>query len=233
MFEQALEIDPRSVDAKIGAATILVSNVGVGSSPSPQQDMTRAERLLLEANERDPQNSNAHEVLGRLRRIQNRLDESRIEYETAVELDRNNSHALLGLGQTLMFLGRPEEALDPIEHAIRLDPRSPNVAFGDWTLGACHLLLGHVDQATDLLRKARSRDSRVYFFLIYLAGALGLHGDIEEAREALAEAFKLNPSVTSLAAWRAAQPWIDNSAFAAASSNTLMLGLHRVGMPDH
>jgi len=31
--------------------------------------------------------------------MQNRLDESRIEFETAVELDRNNAHALLGLAR--------------------------------------------------------------------------------------------------------------------------------------
>jgi adenylate cyclase len=199
---------------------------------APRQDLARAEKLLLDANEQDPQNSSAHEVLGRLRRIQNRLDESRIEFETAVELDHNNAHALLGLGQTLIFLGRPADAVAPSEKAIRLDPRSPNAAFGDWTLGTCHLLLGDVEQATDLLRKARAKDPRVYFFLIYLAGALGLQGDIDEAQAALAEAVRLKPSVTSLAAWRAAQPWLDNPAFVAVSSNTLILGLHRAGMPD-
>ena len=49
----------------------------------------RAEQLLLEALERDPNSSLAHEVMGMLRRFQNRLTESRIELETAVALDRN------------------------------------------------------------------------------------------------------------------------------------------------
>jgi adenylate cyclase len=52
-FERALEIDPRSVDARIGVATILVTNVSAGMSRSVEQDQARAERLLLEAIESD------------------------------------------------------------------------------------------------------------------------------------------------------------------------------------
>ncbi|HEY2620673.1 MAG TPA: winged helix-turn-helix domain-containing protein [Acetobacteraceae bacterium] len=231
-FAQALEIDPQSVDAKIGAATILVSNIGVGSSRSPQQDGARAERLLLEAIEQDANSSRAHEVLGTLRRIQARLDEARIEFETAIALDRNNAHAMLGLGQTLMFLGRPADGIPPIENSMRLDPRDPNIAFGHWSLGACQLLLGHIDKAADLLRTARAENPRVYFFHIYLAAALGLHGDIDEARAALTEAVRLNPAASSLARLLATQPWLGNPVFATLRNSTFDLGLRRAGMPD-
>jgi TolB-like protein/DNA-binding winged helix-turn-helix (wHTH) protein/Tfp pilus assembly protein PilF len=231
-FERALELDPGLVDAKIGVATILASNIGVGSSRFPQQDGIRAERLLLEAIQQNANSSRAHEVLGTLRRIQNRLDEARIEFEMAVALDRNNAHALLGLGQTLMFLGRPADGIPAIENSLRLDPRDPNIAFGHWSLGSCHLLLGHMDKAADLLRRARAENPRVYFFHIYLAGALGLRGDIDEARAALTESIQLKPEVNSLTRWRAAQPWIDNPAFVALRGSTIDAGLRRAGMPD-
>ena len=67
-FEQALEIDPRSVDARIGLAVILTTRLGTGASSSAQQDEGRAERLLVEALERDANRSMAHEVMGMLRR---------------------------------------------------------------------------------------------------------------------------------------------------------------------
>ena len=108
-------------------------------------------------------------MLGTLRRIQNRLDEARVEFATAIALDRNNAHAMLGLGQTLMFLGRPADGIAEIESSLRLDPRDPNIAFGHWSLGSCHLLLGHLDKAADLLRQARAENPRVYFFQLYLA----------------------------------------------------------------
>ena len=119
-----------------------------------------------------------------------------------------------------------------IETALRVDPRNPNVAFGHWSLGTCHLLLGHVDMATDLLRKARAENPRVFFFHLYLAAALGVRGDIDEARAALAEAIQLKPAVNSLAQWSAIQPWIGNPAFAALRDRTLDPGLRRAGMPD-
>jgi tetratricopeptide (TPR) repeat protein len=171
-------------------------------------------------------------VLGVLRRIQNRLNESRIELEIAVALDRNNAHALFMLGQTLMFLGQPEAAIPLMESANRLDPRDPNSAFADWALAACDLLLGRVAAASDRLRKARDKDPRIYFFQLYLAAALGLNGDLEEAKQALAAAFKLKPEVRSLAQWRATQPWITNPQHWALFERTVIVGLRRAGMPD-
>lgn len=75
-FERALAIDPRSVDARIGVASALVGNVAGGFSSSVQQDVARAEQLLLEALDRDANSSDAHRALGLLRRFQNRLAES-------------------------------------------------------------------------------------------------------------------------------------------------------------
>ena len=72
-LEQALEIDPGSVDARIGVAAILVVTLANGWSNSVQQDQARAELLLLEAVEGDPRRSMAHFALGILRRFQNRL----------------------------------------------------------------------------------------------------------------------------------------------------------------
>ena len=231
-FERALEIDPRSVDARIGIAVILVTGVGSGFSGSVGQDETRAEELLLEALERDPNRAMAHEIMGMLRRLQNWLTESRIEFETAIAVDRNDAHAWLNLGQTLMFLGRPEAGITAIDNAARLDGLSPNPGFGHWSLGACHLLLGHVTEAEDLLRKARTENPRIYFFHLYLAGALGLGNDLGEAKEALADAIKLKPDVNSIARWRGYQPWITNPEHWALREKTVNAGLRRAGFPD-
>jgi tetratricopeptide (TPR) repeat protein len=149
-----------------------------------------------------------------------------------VAVDRNNAHALLGLGQIRMFLGQPEGGLPSIEASLRIDPRDPNIAFGHWSLGTCHLLLGHLDAGLDLLRRARAENARVYFFHLYLAAALGLHGEIEEAQAALAEAINMKPTVRSLAQWSAVQPWIANPAFAELRGKTVDIGLRRAGMPD-
>jgi cytochrome c-type biogenesis protein CcmH/NrfG len=86
-FEHALELDPRSAEARIGIARVLVGNVSsLWNSTSFQQDgvqknLARGERLLFEAVESDPNQPMAYAVMGLLRRMQSRLKESRIAYE--------------------------------------------------------------------------------------------------------------------------------------------------------
>jgi hypothetical protein len=58
-FEQALALDPRSVDAATGLGTVLASNIAIGWSSSAKQDETRAEELLFDALGPDPNNCSA------------------------------------------------------------------------------------------------------------------------------------------------------------------------------
>ena len=117
-FERALEIDPRSIDARIGAALVLAANLADGFSSDVQQDKKRAEKLLLEALERDANRSMPHAVMGLLRRTEDRLAEARAELETAIALNRNNAWAIRQLGQTLM--------LGVSQSRVFLTPRKPS-----------------------------------------------------------------------------------------------------------
>ena len=231
-FEQALEIDPRSVDARIGIASALVNIIFGGWSSSVPQDQARAEDLLLEALERDANRSDVHATMGLLRRQQNRLVESRIEWETAIALDRNNATAIRNLGITLMYLGQPEAAILQIDKGMQVSPYDYNTRVANWSLELSHLLLGRVDEDIDFLRKARGANPRFYYIHFGLAAALGLKGDIEDARAALAEGIKLRPELNSLAAWRAHRPWETNPQFTALAEKTMYVGLHRAGFPD-
>ena len=230
--ERALEIDPGSVDAKNNMAAILVGNLSGGWSSSVQQDQERAEKLLLEILERDPNNARAHLGLGILRRVEKRLVEAQIELQTATALDRNNNVAFRALGLTLIYMGKPEEAIPYIERSIQLSPHAQDIFVPYSTLGQCHLLLGHLDQAIELLSKAHAANPRDFGVHLWLAGALGLRGDLDEARAEIAEAIKLKPEVHSLAALRAYFPWITNPPYWALREKTVNVGLRRAGFPD-
>jgi adenylate cyclase len=118
--------------------------------------------------------------MGMLRRIQGVLTEAQIELERAVALDRNYANAAYQLGLVLQFRGQPEAAIPYVEKAIRLSPHDPNSGVFLAVLGACHLLLGHVDQATYLLRRARAGNPRYWYIHFWLAGALGFQGDLRQ-----------------------------------------------------
>ena len=122
-----------------------------------QSEITgRLARMLNLELERDAHRSTAHYAMGILRRDQNRLAEARIEFETAIALDRNNNGALRQLGLVSIYLGEPETGVPYIEKDIRLNPNDPFIAISYWGLGAGHLFLGHVDQAIDFLKRARA-----------------------------------------------------------------------------
>jgi TolB-like protein/class 3 adenylate cyclase/Tfp pilus assembly protein PilF len=231
LFERALEIDPQSIDARTELAQLLVLKIKVLWSKSVNRDQARAEQLLVEALERDANSSMAHDTMGELRRFQNRLAEAQIELETAIALDRNNADAFFHLGMNTMFLGRPEAAIPYVEKAIRLDPHGPAIAPYYWALGYSHLLLDRADEAIDLLRRARTANPRFWFISLALASALGLKGNLEEAKTVLAEAIKLKPEVNSLARWRGEDP-VGNRDYWALWENTAAVGLRRAGFPE-
>jgi tetratricopeptide (TPR) repeat protein len=235
-FERALEIDPQSVDAKIGLATALSEGVANGLSRSREQDEARSEKLLVEVLEHGTNNPQAYFAQGRLRRLQNRLVESQIELERAIALDHNYTGAILQLGITLLYLGQPEAALPKLDKALKLNPVVTGTLFYYYFWrGYCQLLLGHADEAVDFLKKARAANSRFFWVHMFLAAALGLGGDIDEAKTALAESLKLNPEINSLkalTAWRARRLSETNPPYTALVGKTAYLGLRRAGFPE-
>jgi hypothetical protein len=61
-------------------------------------------------------------------------------------------------------------------------------------------------------------------------GALGLRGDLDEARAALAEAIKLKPDIDSLTRFAAQSPFT-NPEYVALRAKTLYVGRRRAGFP--
>jgi adenylate cyclase len=232
-FEQALEIDPRSVDARIGIARTLIEKIGDTIHSSAPQDMARAEQLLLEAMEYDPNRSAAHEAMGFLRRIQGgRLSESRMEHETALALDPNNLAAVRQLGWTLLHLCEPDAAIAQAEKTLRLSPRDPLIWSVYGLIGWAHLLSNRVDEAIDFLIKSRAMNPRVWWVHYGLAGALGLKGNYDEGKAALAESVKLRPEINSLAQYYAIRPWQSSPQAYALEDKTVIEGLRRIGFPE-
>jgi adenylate cyclase len=241
-FERALRIDPRSTDAKIGIARVLVGTVSsLWSSTAFQQvavqkDVVRAEQLLFEAIESDSNQPMAYAILGVLRRMQSRSTESRIALERAVTLDPNFEWANFQLGWTLLFSGEPENAMVRGEKSLRLSPRDPSIFWRYELLGWCQMLSNHVDEAIELFIKARTGNPRIWMFSYELAGALGFKGDLDGAKTALAESLKLKPEVNSLAQWYVYLPWTSKTSaaqFWTLQDKTLNEGLRRIGLPEN
>jgi tetratricopeptide (TPR) repeat protein len=157
-----------------------------------------------------------------------------VEWETAIALEPNNAWVIRQFGHTMLFQGKPETALPYLEKAIRLDPRSSFISIVYSELRRCHIFLGRTEEGIALLRTARSLGPDRWFVHINLAGALGLRGDVEEAKSEIAEAVKLRPDANSVAELRAIQvrQGLVNPQYLALREKTIIAGLRRAGFPE-
>ena len=89
LFEQALALDPRSVEAQSLLARALAARVLDRMTDSAAADIARAQGLVEQALAASPRNPFAHFAKGQVLRARDRCEEAMPEYETAIALDRN------------------------------------------------------------------------------------------------------------------------------------------------
>jgi tetratricopeptide (TPR) repeat protein len=234
LLERALILDPDNVDARNELAVILVNGVAEAVSTSIEQDIARAEQLLSEAVERDPNRSEVHKTMGFLRRVQGRWSESQVELERAIELDPNNYVAIRQLGITLLAQGKPDAAIPHFERALPAEARQQHQFNGYCQLGRCHLFSGRNAEAVGLFRRARTLAPGIFYVHLDLAGALGLGGNLDEAKREIAEALKLKPEINSIGRWRALSvtQGMGHQQFQALREKTTYAGLRAAGFPE-
>jgi TolB-like protein/Tfp pilus assembly protein PilF len=235
LFEQALALDPQSVDAQSRLAGILVTSALAGTADSAVADLARAEGLLDQALAASPRFAFAHIEKGHVLRAQQRWEEAVREYEAALALDHNSVYALTGLGWCKVYAGSIEEVIPLVEQAIRLSPRDPFIGGRYHMIGTVHLLQSHTDEAIVWFEKARSATPTTPFPRSRLASAYALSGETERAAAELAEARRLDggdlfSSIARLKAYPGA--WWGVPKTRALWEATYFAGLRKAGMPE-
>jgi adenylate cyclase len=191
MFERALALDPRSVEAQSWLSMILTTRVRADMTDSPGADMERAEDLARQALAASPRSPLPHMAKGGVLRAQGRYDEALPEYETVIALNRNWVAAYHHIGQCKLFTGSIEKAIALFEQAIRLSPHDYNICDFYKRIGLVHLLRSRTDEAIIWFERARSANPAPADIHAQLASAYALKGESERAAAELAEARRL------------------------------------------
>jgi TolB-like protein/tetratricopeptide (TPR) repeat protein len=232
-FECALALDPQSVEAQSLLADGLAGRVLDEMTDTAAADIARAEDLVAQALAASPRSPVAHYAKGNLLRQKGRCQEAIPEYETGIELDRNEPGAYANLGWCKLLTGSIEEAIPALERALRLSPRDNRA--GNWCarIGLVHLLQSRTDRAILWLEKAASASPALPYVHTFLASAYGLKGDTERAAAELAEARRLSSdsSYSSIASMRAME-YVGVPKIRALYETTYFVGLRRAGIPE-
>jgi adenylate cyclase len=231
LFQTALALDPKAVDAAAWLSVALTVRVTDELSTDSDADLQRAERLAEQALAASPDSALAHYAKGQVLRAQSRCREAIPEFERAIALDPSRVPAYAHVGWCKFLTGSVDEAIPYFEQAIRLSPSGPGIAPWYGRLGVMQLLQGHTDQALVWLEKANGENARLAFVHAYLAAGYALDGDTERARAELAEAQRLSKSYSSLASVEKST-WYDEPKIRALAATTYFPGLRRAGIPE-
>jgi adenylate cyclase len=233
LFERALALDPRSLEAQSRLAMALTGRVLDEVSESAEIDLTRAQELIGQALEASPRDPLAHYAKGLLLRAQRRYTDAVPEYEAAIAFNRNWASAYADLGWCKFFAGSTEEATPLMERAVRLSPRDPQIGNWESRIGLAYLVQYRIDDAVLWLEKARVAAPELPWVHLRLASAYGLKGETERAAAEIAEAQQLQGhgrdwTIASLKA-----PGFSlGTKISGPLETTYFAGLRKAGMPE-
>ena len=195
LYEEALRLDPGSVQALTGLAGTWLMEATHGWSEDEAVALEHAEALIVRAQAEAPGDRRVLECQGALLVGRRRPDLAIEHWQAAHARDPNSTDTMMNLGWCHVFLGEPELAVSYIESALRRDPRGYNRANMHGTLGTAKLYLGRYEEAIRDLELCRSAKPTLAFVRFMLAAAYALAGRMDEARAVLQEFRRMRPGV--------------------------------------
>jgi TolB-like protein len=165
MFERALVLDGKNVDAMIWMAGVDLIVANDHMTDAKAALVAAAEASALRALSLAPNHPMAHFALGSALMVTNRVAEGIAETERALALDPNLAfaHAMIGVGK--IFMGCSADAETHVNEALRLSPR--DIFVNDWmnSVGFAKLHLAADTEAAGWFRRSieanRNRPARI------------------------------------------------------------------------
>ncbi len=236
-FERAVELDPDYGRAHAAMAWIYWNSSERRGDWSPALGLGREEVKELATKSLSKAMTNptpiAHQVASQMHIWRGKFDEAISEAEEAVTLDRNDADSYSALAEALIRGGRPEESIEYLERARRLDPH--NQAWSTFLYGLAQFGMDRFEAAAKSFERAIELDPDTFqpdplFGWCHpcepLAAAYGHLGDKDgsqrmvETLKHYAEAYTVS---TAVYYWPYKEP---------ADSERFAEGLRKAGIPE-
>jgi TolB-like protein len=229
-FERALALDPGSIEALAGVASIDLHKGANFATDDRAARLAAAEATLIKALSLDPQHAQAHMHMGSLQVFTNRANQGIAECEQALTLDHNlaGAHAIIGLAN--YYLGRGEETEAHILETLRLSPRDTFAFRWMMFVGIAKIQVKADSEALAWLRRSIEANRNFPLAHFHLAVALAQLGLLDEARATAQAGLRLEPGFT-IRRFRAGAAASDNPRFLAGRER-FYEGMRMAGVPE-
>ncbi len=162
-----------------------------------KQDYQSAAQDYQNYLQKKPDDASVHYNLGYVYRALERPDDAKSEYEKAIALapdDLKMAPAYRNLG-ILLLAKDPAAAVDPLEHAVRLEPQDPQAK---WLLGTALERSGKLESAIGQFQAAHTLDGKDVGISASLAYALLSARRFADAEAAYRATLELSPEGATL-----------------------------------
>jgi TolB-like protein len=196
IFERALALDPKNIEAMVWIAVV---DVLFGTSYMIDDRaalLATAEATLLKVLSLAPNHAFATLVLGNLLIHTNRAAQGVTKCERALALDRNLAEAHGQIGDAKYFVGLGAEVEAHINEAFRLSPRDIFAFRWLMIVGFAKLQLAADAEAVGWFLRSIEANRNFPLTHFGLAAALSLAGELDQASAAVKAGLVINSSFT-------------------------------------
>ena len=211
LFEEAINLDKGYTMAYAKFGWTYLTQYMMGWSDD-ERNLDRARELAIKAISTGDTVGSAYCLLGHAYLWKKQHDKAIAIYEESEITHYGMAETLSDYASVLNFCGRPEEAIELLQKAIRLDPKFP--VFNSFNLGHAFYLVGRYPEAITQFREALVYNAEFFparFFLVATCVALD-HLDDARVEAALVQR---QGSETSLDNWSRRLPYRDKDQLAA------------------
>jgi len=198
MVEEAIAMCPENPMGYIGLGWIYHHDYWLGNPKSRPETLEKGIELVQKALAMDDSISEAHSLLCAFHMAKREYDKAIAEGERAVALNPGGTNELVNNARSLVFSGRPKEAIPLYEKAIRLNPIGPSYLYREF--GYSLRDAERFEEAVSAFKKAIQLAPDDINSHSALTVTYSMMGREKEARAEAAEVLRINPkfSVDSL-----------------------------------
>jgi adenylate cyclase len=164
----------------------------MGWAEAPADYLNRTEEMANKALSIDASEMRAHTVLGRIHIFRQRYEQAMAEMDRAIAINPNDANGLAGRGNTLMWMGQTDAAIEALEVAQRIDPEMN--AIDRFALSLAYYLIGRYEAAIEQAAINLRGTAGANFSRNVLAAAYAQNNQTEDAARVVSMIHRMDPT---------------------------------------